>query len=292
MEGGRDPSVPTAGGNTKPLREVSPAKKWVTTIFCDPKIENFLEEIIKLFSLHCDKWGIGEETCPSTGKKHLQCWLEFAKKNRPKTVFKTNWHWEVMKGTIEDSIKYCSKEGKYHTNYTPFKLKDPLEGKELYYWQKEVMEIVSKEPDDRKIYWFYDREGNCGKSSLCKHLAINKKAHIIDGKPEDVYYVLANEKPENIKCVILDLPRSTEGHIRYDMIEKIKNGMFLSGKYESKCVLYNPPHLFIFANFAPTMKDIVSVSKDRWDIRCARRSGEQSAPPLAYAYPDINFSEY
>ena len=57
---------------------------------------------------------VGEETAPTTGKKHWQCYVQFenpvsfaqCKKRLPEGV-----HIEVSKGNAEQNKKYCSKEG-------------------------------------------------------------------------------------------------------------------------------------------------------------------------------------
>lgn len=62
---------------------------------------------------------------------------------------------------------------------------------------------------------------------------------------------------------IMDFPRTVEGYVSYSAIEEIKNGMFFNGKFESSMVMFNTPHIVIFANFLP---DTSKLSKDRWVI--------------------------
>lgn len=49
----------------------------------------------------------------------------------------------------------------------------------------------------------------------------------------------------------------------YSCIEKVKNGNFVSTKYDSKTILTAVPHVVIFANFLPNLG---SLSFDRWTI--------------------------
>jgi len=65
------------------------------------------------------------------------------------------------------------------------------------------------------------------------------------------------------KVVIFDFPKSREFSISYDAIESIKNGFYFNGKYESKQVMGNCPHVICFANSPPCME---MLSKDRWKI--------------------------
>ena len=54
-----------------------------------------------------------------------------------------------------------------------------------------------------------------------------------------------------------------EDYVSYGSIEKIKNGYFMCSKYESKPIVRNSPHVFIFANFEP---ELDALSLDRWHI--------------------------
>lgn len=57
----------------------------------------------------------GQEECPDTKRKHWQGFLVFHKKKTLAGAKKYNgkWHWEVMKGSLQQNERYCSKEGKY-----------------------------------------------------------------------------------------------------------------------------------------------------------------------------------
>jgi hypothetical protein len=62
--------------------------------------------------------GYGIETCPKTGKIHYQGYVEFTKAftmSSVKKLFGDNTiHLEVRKGTQEQAIKYCEKDGEYY----------------------------------------------------------------------------------------------------------------------------------------------------------------------------------
>lgn len=66
-------------------------------------------------------------------------------------------------------------------------------------------------------------------------------------------------------CLIWDLPRITKNHLSVATLEKVKDGCFYSPKYESIMVLFNPPHVIVFANCPP---DLGSMSADRWKVTC------------------------
>lgn len=57
-------------------------------------------------------------------------------------------------------------------------------------------------------------------------------------------------------ALILDIPRESENYLQYNTIEKLKNGLVNSGKYESVKVNIKSPHVFLFCNF--------NVKTDLW----------------------------
>lgn len=85
---------------------VNRSKNWCFTIFNKPQIT-------------LTKWNAryiiyGQEICPKTNKEHLQGYAQFNKTmtlNQLKTINKEA-HWEKQKGTTDENIKYCSKDGK------------------------------------------------------------------------------------------------------------------------------------------------------------------------------------
>lgn len=114
--------------------------------------------------------------------------------------------------------------------------------------------------------WFYEENGNVGKSALCKYICHHYNAIICSGKAADIKYMCVkyNEKmgfyPEIIIC---DIPRSSENYLSYTGLEEVKNGCFMSSKYECDVVLMNPPHMICFSNFHP---DVSTMSVDRWNV--------------------------
>lgn len=155
------------------------------------------------------------------------------------------------------------------------KIKDPLEGFEYRPFQQMIVDILSEEPDNRSIYWFYEPTGNAGKSSFAKHLKLkNDNIQSYTGKANDIKCALANylyggNTDPNAKMVrqldaaLFDYPRTSEQWISYQVLEEIKNGDCFSGKYNSKGLLFNPPHVIVTSNFLPKIK---SMSKDRWKV--------------------------
>lgn len=115
------------GGNTSPpsddalranvLKEKSKiAKGWCFTVFM--KQENVLcQDLLPLYRSFQMEYNselvAGLETCPSTGRKHVQAYVKFPKKQRGFARIKKYWpnaHIEVAKGDSNSNLDYCTKE--------------------------------------------------------------------------------------------------------------------------------------------------------------------------------------
>lgn len=283
-------------GNTKtspktPAGRCVPGQKWCFTYNNYPL--EILETLETTFSLTSCLWGYGKEVAPTTGTRHLQGWVISPNKIRPIECFKLpkEIQWIKMKGTKEQNIAYCSKEGSYRTNVKTKKIVNPLDNKELYPYQKYIIDLINKEPDNRTVNWFYEEEGNTGKTSLAKHLCLThpKECLFITGKANDIKYAITefNKNEENdLKIVILHYTRSNEDYVSYEAIESIKDGIMFSGKYESGMVIFNSPHVICFANFAPNEE---KLSKDRWFIRMIEH--RELVPPHGGTHPILSLTE-
>lgn len=147
------------------------------------------------------------------------------------------------------------------------KLKDPMEGKQLKSWQIYLIELLKTPCDenDRRIHWFWESNGNVGKSTFTKHLMMTYNAVMVTGKSNDVKFIIAKYvEKKDLDVVIFDVPRVNEGHISYSALEEIKNGCLCSGKYEGCSVLFNKPHVIIFSNQEPANYEYLSA--DKWHV--------------------------
>lgn len=95
---------------------------------------------------------------------------------------------------------------------------------------------------------------------MLRYLIRNHGAVPLEGKKDSILYCAAEFESE---IYVYDIERSLETYVSYGAIEKIKNGCYMVAKYESKPIDRNPPHVLIFANFAPNEK---MLSADRWHI--------------------------
>lgn len=141
---------------------------------------------------------VGEEICPDTGRKHWQGYAEFSKQNRL-SALKKLWkndkiHWEPRRGSQEEAIKYCMKDGKFaeygekkeqgkRTDMTAVRemIQDGFTNAEIATmatsWQainstQKLREMLIEPRDDDvkpKVYWFYGPTG-IGKTRKAKEL--------------------------------------------------------------------------------------------------------------------------
>lgn len=219
-----------------------------------------------------------QEETGENGTPHLQgCFkskdpieFELVKKMIPKG------HIEVCK-CWNKSFEYCCKQdtrtGKVYSNEMGIVERcQPIDNyfdmKIATKWQLEILELIEKRPDPRKIYWIYDDPGDSGKSYLCKHIVLNhpRQSILVSGKGADIKYTIKtflDNKKNNLKIVMLDVPRSCLKYVSYTAIEEIKNGLFCSNKYESGMCVMNCVHVVIFANEEPDYKE---MSLDRWIV--------------------------
>lgn len=251
-------------GNTKTIsktKQVSPSIKWCFTL------NNYTEEdcssIVLTINTYC-RYGIVGKEIGESGTPHLQGYIEFNKKSRPIGIFNNkSIHFEKALGTREQNVDYCSKDEDILIHKG--KKKDIKIIENLYPYQKYIEKIILEEPDPRKIYWFYEGEGNAGKSSFIKYSVVKYNALFCSGgKYADIMNLVFNSNIDENNIILFDIPRcNKDAQISYASIESIKNGLVCNTKYETGTKVFNAPHIVIFANYPP---DVSKLSKDRWEI--------------------------
>lgn len=222
-----------------------------------------VEQMERVFKHECD-WFVFQEEKGEKGTPHIQGTLKLKKRQRLTELKKINnkIHWEATK-CVSKSIAYCSKSetraGKQWIHNID--IPETLDIEQPYGWQLEIMKIINEKPDKRTIHWFWEPNGNVGKTTLCKYLVVKHNAIILSGKATDMFHALSKAKKKEL--IIIDIPRVANDYINYGAIEAIKNGLIFSGKYEGCQLVFNCPHVIIFSNQKP---DITAMSKDRWNI--------------------------
>lgn len=223
------------------------------------------------------KYVFQQEQCPETSTPHLQGVMRFP--NAVCMNFQDNIskkiHWERCRNWNK-SKAYCSKVdsrvGNVFTNVENLKIRQPLinhfDISIATDWQSDILQLIETNPDDRTINWYWEDEGKVGKSRLTRHILLKYKnsALAVLGSNRDILYGITtfvkNEK-NDLKILIIDVPRSSYHNISYKAMEQVKNGFFFNSKYESEMVIFNPPHIIVFSNFPP---DYPELSVDRWNV--------------------------
>lgn len=248
-------------GNTKE------ARKWFFTL------NNYTVNDIKNMEDYFSKGQyVFQEETGTSGTPHLQGYVEW-KSSRKFAHLKKKFptcHWEVCRNK-KASIEYCSKlesrSGKtYCKGIVLAETIKCIDESKLHKWQQTIVDLIKTEPDDRTINWYWDIKGCKGKTALAKLLVLKYKAIVVNGKRDNMFNAILSVKNTTKrfpKIVIIDIPRTTENYVSYGAIEKIKDGLFYSGKYEGGMVIMNPPHIICMANFEP---DKLTMSEDRWNI--------------------------
>lgn len=227
--------------------------------------QNDLEaNLNRQLNLLSKKYIYGREICPSTQKKHLQGFIHLKKAMRiTELKLPGNPHLEVCIGSQAQNVKYCSKDNDVVSYGFPKPIKI-IEN--LYPWQLEIEEIITKPPDPRKVYWFWEEHGNIGKSAFVKYCVVKHNALFCDGgKKSDIINLVFNNNMDECNLIIWDIPRCNLGSISYSALESIKNGLVCNTKYETGVKVFNPPHIIVFANSEPG--EVCNLSADRWVIK-------------------------
>lgn len=253
----------TSEGNTR-LRTRS--RKWLFTL--NNWEDEELGTIISYFkNKEAKTYVIGEEI-GEQGTPHLQGYVHFQKLVEFSTIKKLmpRAHIEMVRGTEEENIRYCSKEGKVHSNIKIKRRGNIIMKTDIIPkpWQREVISWLDLY-DKRSIFWVVDPVGNNGKSTLCEHIIKEFKDVMMfcGGKGNDIAYQILESgfMPE---ICLFDFQRSKEGFISYTALEQIVDGRCYSTKYKGGHLIF--PHyakVICFSNFMP---EIQRLSPDRWKI--------------------------
>lgn len=128
-------------------------------------------------------------------------------------------------------------------------------------WQAWLSSALKLPPDDRKVCFIVDREGNRGKSWFSHYYCrLHDNAQVLrPTKHADMAYALK----EDLRVLFLDCTRTQVEYLPYTFIEECKDGYVFSNKYESKMKLYDRMHVVVLMNQWP---DETKLSRDRYHI--------------------------
>jgi len=265
------------GNTSQKPKQISPAKHWEFTLnnYSTSDLKKLNDVNSSIVPIIVGQSEIGKEGTP-----HLQVQVSFAKKVRPINIFR-----EIL-GHARCSFRkvrnlkacreYCNKDDTHDKVWRICRgYKRPRALATITYdilndYQKSIADHFAEPCDprfSRDIYWLWEPKGNMGKTILSAFFVDERDALIISGKRDNCFYGVM----KYMEChdgagpdiVIFDVPRSNIDYVSYTAIEKVKDGIFFSGKYESGMVRYNRPHVVILANEPPKYAEL---SADRWKV--------------------------
>jgi hypothetical protein len=235
-------------------------------------------ENILINDIECAEYFFGEEFGKSGQTRHIEGgFITRGDRKRWTAIyasFKFSYLAKSSKKNLKKNIAYAFKEGNRYIKSDGIDIPEPLVKMTRDLLRPPQMKIADMFTQrehplwGRKIYWFWEPKGNWGKSILVTYMIDQMEAFEVSGKGADVLCGISAFIEKNDKCppiIIYDIPRSTAGYVSYQSIEKLKDGKFFSGKYESGMVRYNKPHIICFANQEP---DLTMMSQDRWIVEC------------------------
>ena len=248
----------TGEGNTKPppntkTKQISPAKRWCFTLnnYTDDEISS----IVPVFSERCS-FGLFSKEVGDSGTPHLQGYLEFATKLRPKSLGVVHRiHWEKAKGNRKQNLTYITKDEDIFWSVGFPKKPTTIKQEDFYPWQAELVQIFKKpcEWNCRTIYWRYGAV-NIGKTQFARWLCVHLGAVVIGGAHKHILAQVQNQEAP-IYIILLSYGASM---VSYPAIEQIKDGLFSTafGCDNNKMEIRDAPHLLIIGNEPPDTENI------------------------------------
>ena len=138
-------------------------------------------------------------------------------------------------------------------------------------WQAALVRVVKTKPDDRHIFWVYDEQGGKGKSRLARHLIAEYEGLELAGRVCAMAHILGryiDSRGSSPRVVVIDISRAAAENTKhlYSFAEMLKNGRVIASKFDSRQLVFEPPHVVFFSN---SSWDRALFSHDRvyeWDL--------------------------
>lgn len=238
--------------------------------------DRYATKFVAALKHHCTRYICQLERGEKLGKLHMQGFAFVEDKKRPKAFAKLLGS-DTLPGV---SVSRCSTAGKDALARYCMKVDTRVAGPwadratflghdlitKLCPWQQSIVDLLATKPHARKLYWFYDKIGGAGKSSFAKYMMFHHQVPCLTfGDSKDLLYVV--KQFQNKPAYMFDLSKTKGGTSSmsdiYAALESVKNGYFVSCKYESSIVLMQTPHVIVFSNHLPVMS---ALSVDRWNI--------------------------
>ena len=235
---------------TSPPKRQCMARYWCSAVF------NYdIGSLDREFRPWVTKFLAGAEVCPTTGRKHYQCYWDFGKRIRPREKWRhLDIKWIKCSGSECQNEKYCSKDGdtfKIGMFESDFKMR--LE--HLRDNQVAIVNDICKPVCprfNRTIKWYWEDAGDWGKTVTYTYLLDNKKTCMTGGNQNDMLCAVKSFIDEQgfPDLIIVNLPKNTT-MVSYRGLEQLADGVMFSGKYESRAVRFPRVQIAVFANMPP-----------------------------------------
>lgn len=128
--------------------------------------------------------------------------------------------------------------------------------------------VIENPPHPRAFNWFYETEGNLGKTAHAKYYAQRGACCVSAQTPANIFFAIKEHvnRSGTLRLLIVDVPRDMGGinETFAGAIESIKDGLVFSGKYESGTIKLPSPTVIIFANAPMPDSFKYALSPDRW----------------------------
>jgi len=218
------------------------------------------------------------------GRMHYQGRVSFKQSHRVtalKDIFATHWSIEAdAKGSIFYSVDPEKRKDGPWTDKTEKQVVSEalitmLCPKELYQWQKDVVEDLGKQ-NHREITMIIDRWGQSGKGALGNWLEFNQSAIKVPSKMASaegiLQFIMSKiEDEDDMKehLFIFGVPRAIETQKKWNSwfvaMEMLKDGYVYDKRYKGRSKHIRPPKILVFSNGYPPTS---GLSSDRWRIMC------------------------
>ena len=136
-------------------------------------------------------------------------------------------------------------------------------------WQRDLRQYLNK-PCDRRVIWIVGKRGNEGKSffqaNIREEFGYSRVCSLeLSENSRNTFHILGKICSTNTDIFLFNLPRGEYlGTEQYKILESIKDGAAVDGKYNSQKLYFKKPNvLIVFANDEPKR---AKLSMDRWVI--------------------------
>ena len=261
-------SVEPREGNVNPP-SAKPKRQRMGRFWCSGVFNYELDQLDRIFRPHVKKMVAFAEKCPTTGRKHYQCYWDFGKRIRPKEKFsKIDIFWIYCKGNALQNVDYCRKEGSSdYLEIGDFPKDFKIRLDDLRDSQKRVAENILTPVDpkfNRTIKWFWEAKGEWGKTILYTYLVDNFDVVLTGGSESDMLCCVTKyiDDVGFPKLIVINQTYS-KNKISYNGIESLADGIMFSGKYESGFKRFPRVQVVVFSNNPP---DETKMGKGRFIV--------------------------